>query len=146
MPTNVSTTIVQGTASTAALSLLSGDTLNLFPTGFILAYGTGTSPGVQAAGSNVFNIAGDIFSTQYIGINVASGGNLFNIGPTATIFGLGIGILVNGAGNVFGNSGDVGSGGNAVLFAAGSTTFNNSGNIISANLSPLLSLAAGLTR
>jgi Ca2+-binding RTX toxin-like protein len=133
MPTNVSNIIVQGTANTAALSLLNSDTLNLFPTGFILAYGTGASPGVQAAGSNVFNIAGNIFSTQYVGINVASGGNVFNIGPTATIFGLGAAILVNGGSNVFSNSGDVGSSGPAVQFTAGSTTFNNSGNIISAD-------------
>ena len=141
MPTNVSTTIAQGTAGAPALSLVNGDTLNLFPTGFILAYGTGTSSGVQAAGSNVFNIAGDIFSTQHVGINVASGGNVFNIGPTATIFGFAAGIVVNGAANVFTNAGDVGSPIKTVQlfpFNFGSTTFSNSGNIISANITAVV--------
>ena len=49
MPTNVSTTIAQGNPNTAALNLVNGDTVNLFPTGFILAGGTSTSPGVLAS-------------------------------------------------------------------------------------------------
>ena len=132
MVTNVSTTIFQNAAGTPALNLLNGDTLNLLPTGFILATGAGASPGVQAAGSNVFNLAGTIISTQHFGIELAAGGNNFNIGSPATIFGQINGLRINGAGgNTISNAGDIGSVGTSVLVLGNSNTFSNSGNIIS---------------
>jgi RTX calcium-binding nonapeptide repeat (4 copies) len=133
MATNISNIVFQNGANLPAVNLVNGDTLNLFPTGLVVASGTGTSPGVLAAGSNIFNIGGDIFSFESIGINSTGGGNVFNIVATATIFGFANGISVAGAGNVLTNAGDIGGLTSAVNFAAGSTTFSNAGNIRSAS-------------
>ena len=66
MATNISNIVFQSGADTPAVSLVNGDTLNLFATGLVVATGTGASPGVLAAGSNIFNFNGDVFSFENI--------------------------------------------------------------------------------
>ena len=130
MATNISNIVFQSGANLPAVNLVNDDTLNLFATGLVVATGTGTSPGVRAAGNNILNISGDILSFEDRGIDAIAGGNVFNIASTATIFGLTKGIFITGASNVVNNAGDIGGGaGRALDFIDGSATLVNSGNI-----------------
>ena len=139
MATNISNIVFQSGANLPAVNLVNGDTLNLFATGLVVATGTGTSPGVLAAGNNTFNLNGDILSFENIGINATAGNNIFNIASTATVYGLTEGIFFAAGGNVVTNAGDIGSAnGNALEFTAGSITLTNSGNIRSASTDAVL--------
>ena len=138
MATNISNIVYQSGAASPAVNLASGDTLNLSATGRVIATGAGASPGVLAAGSNIFNISGDVFSFESFGIDATGGGNVFNIASTATVFGLSHGIRVAGAGSVVTNAGDIGSANGHALRFVGSATLTNSGNLISGNTDAIL--------
>ena len=85
----VSTNITNSTADTAALTLASGDTVNLLPNVGIFNYGTGASDGIHAGGSNSFILNGDVFSMNRAAIAVFAGNNDINIGAASTVLGHG---------------------------------------------------------
>ena len=61
----VSTNIVNTAIFTDALTLVTGDTVNLLPNVGIYNYGAAVSRGIQAGGSNSFILDGDVFSTSW---------------------------------------------------------------------------------
>ena len=85
----VSTNITNSTANTPALTLASGDTVNLLPNVGIFNYGTVARRGIAAFGSNSFILNGDVFSMDYSGISVFAGNNDINIGAASTVRGQG---------------------------------------------------------
>jgi hypothetical protein len=105
--TTVSTNITNSTAATNALTLASGDTVNLLPDVGILNYGTGQSSGIQAGGSNSFVLDGDVFSMNWIAVSVAAGNNDINVGAASTLLGHVAGIFVAGNGSTISVAGDV---------------------------------------
>ena len=82
----VSTNITNSTADTDALTLASGDTVNLLPNVGIFNYGAGVS-GIHAGGSNSFILNGDVFSMGRDAIFVVAGNNDINIGAASMVLG-----------------------------------------------------------
>ena len=121
----VSTNVNNNLSNTPALTLASGDTLNLLAGVGIFNFAPGTSNGVQAAGSNSFGLDGDIFSFNAIGLNIAAGGNDINIGAGSTIFGDLQGIAIAGNGNALGIAGQVVSATNTAIQITGQSNIVN---------------------
>ena len=93
------------TAGTAGTTILVGDTINLLKGAGVYALGTGFSPAMSLAGSNIVTVSGVLHSTASAGLFSNDGNNTIIVAATGSIFGGLGGIDINNGGNTVTNNG-----------------------------------------
>src|SRR5690242_19146016 len=105
---NIGQSVYQIGTNIPAITLAAVDTLNLSSFLDIFAAGTGIGAhGIQAAGSNMPNIYGNVYSREADGIFGVSGNDTISITATGSVYGLQYGIFLQAGSNTVTNFGDI---------------------------------------